>query len=258
MPTTESTSISEVVKHLSRAQRVLFITGAGMSADSGLPTYRGVGGLYNDEHADEGMPIEMVLSAGIFETRPDLTWKHLARIEAACRDATFNRGHEVMALLAEHVPEVWILTQNVDGFHHLAGSKNIIDIHGDIHQLICTHCDYSERVTDFSHLEIPPACGACGSLVRPDVVLFDEALSLEKIQSLKDQIGRGFDMVFVVGTSALFPYIIQPVALASALEIPTVEINPGTTDLSNQVDYHIKMSAAEALDQILKKLIEKP
>ncbi|MDP7040514.1 MAG: Sir2 family NAD-dependent protein deacetylase, partial [Myxococcota bacterium] len=122
-------TLSALVATLEQSQNILFITGAGVSADSGLPTYRGIGGLYNEEDTDDGMPIEEALSGRVLLKDMHLTWKHIGRIEAACRGAGFNRAHEVMALFEERFDRVCVLTQNVDGFHQAAGSKNVIPIH---------------------------------------------------------------------------------------------------------------------------------
>ena len=103
-----------------------------MSADSGLPTYRGVGGLYNRGETEEGFAIEEMLSGPMFRQKPEWTWKYLREVEQACRGATFNRGHAVLAEMERHFERVWTLTQNVDGFHHRAGSRNVIAIHGDL------------------------------------------------------------------------------------------------------------------------------
>src|SRR5918911_4177898 len=124
--------IDQVVELLRRSRSLLFITGAGMSADSGLPTYRGVGGLYDAGETEEGFPIEAVLSGEMFRHRPGWTWKYLRQIERACRGATCNRGHVVIAEMERHFPRVWTLTQNVDGFHRAAGATNVIAIHGNL------------------------------------------------------------------------------------------------------------------------------
>lgn len=240
--------LNEVVALLSRAQSVLFITGAGLSAGSGLPTYRGVGGLYNDDTAAaDGFRIEEILSGSMFRIRPELTWKHLLTIERACRGASFNRGHEAIAAFERTLGRVWTLTQNVDGFHGLAGSRNVIDIHGDLHTLVCTRCDYRELVPDYAHLQFPPRCPRCDAIIRPDVVLFDEMLPREKLETLWRELDRGFDLVFSVGTSSLFPYITEPVLQALDNKIPTVEINPCQTELSNQVDFKLSASATDVL-----------
>lgn len=240
--------LDELAALLSRAKSVLFITGAGLSAGSGLPTYRGVGGLYNDESpAAEGLRIEEILSGSMFRHRPELTWKHLLTIERACRGAIFNPGHEVIAAFERSLERVWTLTQNVDGFHRLAGSRNLIDIHGDLHTLICTRCDYRDVVPDYSHLQLPPRCPRCDEIVRPDVVLFDEMLPRQKLETLWRELDRGFDVVFSIGTSSLFPYITEPVLQALDNKTPTIEINPCRTDLSDQVDFHVSASATEVL-----------
>src|ERR1700722_17032770 len=110
-------TIDRIVDHLRRPRSILFVTGAGMSADSGLPTYRGVGGLYECDQTEEGFAIEEMLSGEMFHQRPALTWKYLRQIEQACRGAKFNRGHAVIAAMDQHFPRVWRLTQNVDAFH---------------------------------------------------------------------------------------------------------------------------------------------
>jgi len=90
-------AIQEIVHRLKHVRNILFITGAGLSADSGLPTYRGVSGLYNDDNTEDGIPIETALSGHMLVQRPDVAWKHISRIEQACRGASFNRGHQVIA-----------------------------------------------------------------------------------------------------------------------------------------------------------------
>jgi len=117
----DSGAISKIAKLLKNCKSILFITGAGISADSGLPTYRGIGGLYNDKLTEDGIPVEMALAGETFEKRPQVTWKYLSQIEKNCRNATFNRGHEVIAEMEKCFERVWVLTQNIDGFHHAAG-----------------------------------------------------------------------------------------------------------------------------------------
>src|SRR4051794_35235613 len=147
----DSRAIDQVVALLKPNRRLLFITGAGLSADSGLPTYRGVGGLSGaDRPTRHGLTIEAALSGRMMASRPEVTWEYLIELERACRGATCNRGHRVIAAMEGHFAAVWTLTQNVDGLHRRAGSRQIIDIHGDLHVLICTGCDHREEVDDFA------------------------------------------------------------------------------------------------------------
>lgn len=246
----DNSPIEKIVDRLRTCGSVLFITGAGISADSGLPTYRGIGGLYNDQHTDDGIPIEEALSGRMMRTNPALCWKYLSQIELACRGARFNRGHEIIAEMEKRFERLWILTQNIDSFHHQAGSKNIIDIHGSSHKLICTQCSYSKTVADYSGLDMPPHCPACSAIVRPDVVLFGEMLATDKCDLLSQQLAQGFDIVFSIGTTSVFPYIAQPVIQAKHLGSATIEINPSHTEVSGIVDFKIPLGAADALEKI--------
>ena len=244
--------LRQIVDILQSCKSILFITGAGISADSGLPTYRGIGGLYNNKTTDEGWPIEQALSGQMMSDRPDICWKYIYQIEENCRGAKHNRAHEVIAEMENHFERVWVLTQNIDGFHHSAGSKNIIDIHGDVHKLVCTNCSYKKTVEDYSGIQIPPYCPNCGKLVRPQVVLFGEFLPMDKCQILRQQLNKGFDIVFSVGTTSVFPYIAEPVLEAKRFGKYTVEINPARTEVTHLVDYKVTAGAAEALEKLWK------
>lgn len=246
--------LDQVAGLLSKAESVLFITGAGISADSGLPTYRGVGGLYNGESTEEGLRIEEALSGDVFAVRPDITWKYLAQIEHNCRGARPNAAHRAIAELEKRVPRVTVFTQNVDRFHLDAGSSDVIEIHGNLHELACTRCRYEETVVDMEGRGIPPLCPACGSVLRPQVVLFGEALPDEAMNRYLGALEMGFDVVFVIGTSGVFPYIAEPVVWAAQGGIPTVEINPSRTALSEVVQYHLPLGAAAAMRQIMDRI----
>lgn len=243
-------SIEQAGKLIAEARSALFITGAGISAASGIPTYRGVGGLYGDRVTDEGMRIEEALSGPVFRRSPELTWKYIHQIEKACRGASPNAAHRALARLEERLSRSWVLTQNVDGFHRAAGSRNVIDIHGDIHRLLCTGCTFTEVVEDYAHLDPCPHCAACKNVLRPDVVLFGEMLPRAKIERLHRELERGFDVLVSVGTSSLFPYIAEPMIDAAKRGIPTIEINPEPTVVSHAVALRLPMGAVEALEGI--------
>ncbi len=242
--------IATVAAALAAARSALFITGAGISADSGLPTYRGVGGLYSSGLTEEGIPIEEALSGVMLARRPELTWKYIFQIESSCRGARANAAHEIIAALERKLPRVWVLTQNVDGFHGDAGSTNLIEIHGNIHTLRCTRCSFRETVADYSGIDIPPTCDSCGALVRPAVVLFGELLPRAPLAALAEQMALGFDIVFSIGTTSVFPYIAKPVFAAKAAGKATVEINPGNTEVSGVVDTRIRAGAKDAMEAI--------
>lgn len=249
----EVSTIAQIAKLLKNCKSILFITGAGISADSGLPTYRGIGGLYNDKVTEDGIPIEMALAGQTLEKQPAVTWRYLSQIEKNCRNAKFNRGHEVIAEMEKYFERVWVLTQNIDGFHNTAGSRNVIEIHGDMHRLVCTSCGWRDVVKDYSEIDIPPACPKCAGIARPEVVFFGEMLPEDKLAVLDRELMRGFDIYFSIGTTSVFPYIRQPMVAATHLGRPTIEINPQDTEISYLVDIKLRMRAAEALDAIWRE-----
>ena len=243
-----------VVRVLRECQSILFVTGAGISADSGVPTYRGIGGLYEIDVTDEGLPIEEILSGSMLQSNPELTWKYLAQIADAARGASYNRAHEVIAEMERHFPRVWTLTQNVDGFHRLAGSRNVIEIHGNMRSLYCMTCGFRETVDENTKGEVPPHCPNCHAIMRPDVVLFGELLPEEELSRMRRELATGFSAVFSIGTSAVFPYIQEPFIAARRMGVPTIEINPSETQLSHHADYRLVSGAATALNEIWSRV----
>jgi NAD-dependent deacetylase len=160
-----------------------------------------------------------------------------------------------MAAFEQHRPNTWVLTQNVDGLHHSAGQKNLIEIHGRADELFCTKC--GQRTTAAQLIQnyggsvvLPPQCASCSGMVRPDVVLFGEMLPGQAVRTMERIFSGPLHLVVMVGTSAQFPYITEPVRIARARAIPSVEINPGDTPISGLVDFKLSGGAAETLDQL--------
>ncbi len=249
-------SIDRIVQAMSKARRLLFITGAGMSADSGLPTYRGRDGLYRAQQATpHGLTIEQALSGPMLRARPEVTWHYLLELEKTSRHAEPNRGHYIMAEMDNYFDAVWILTQNVDGLHERAGSRNVLDMHGSLHSLECMNCGQQTRTPDYSTLTLPPRCSECEGTIRPQVVLFEEEVPYDKHSRLWYEFGAGFDIIFSIGTSSMFEYIVEPVRMGRQMGITTVEINPETTTISSEVDIKIPASAAAALASIWERYL---
>ena len=252
---TDKTTLEAVADAMAASHRLLFITGAGLSAEAGIPTYRGVGGMYDDGDRAQGLPMEVILSGETLQRDPGLTWHHLARVEAAARGATPSEGHRVIAALqADRDTDVFLVTQNVDGLHQAAGSDDVIEIHGNARTLRCTECGRVTHVPDYSGLTVPPSCTFCHGLVRPDVVLFGEMLPEPAVTRLTAETGRGFDTVLSVGTTSLFPYVTEPLVRAGQRGAVTVEINPETTLLSERVDYRIADTAGAALPALWHRI----
>lgn len=248
--------IARVAQAIKQAERILLITGAGLSADSGLPTYRGVGGLYNG-HTAEGLPIEAALSGHMLQRDPALCWKYLAELGRACLGAQANAGHYAIAELQRRKPQCWLLTQNIDGYHRAAGSPmgRVIEIHGELAPLYCQSCGAVD-VELVAHLErpLPPLCKQCAGVLRPPVVLFEEMLPEQAIGTLYDEIRKGFEVVISIGTSASFPYIVEPLLRTRQAGGFTAEINPQRTDLSGRVNVHLQGRALDVLPELLSHI----
>lgn len=239
-------------RELARAKNVLVITGAGISADSGLPTYRGIGGLYSEgQEAEEGLTIEEALSSYIMRTEPEVCWKYICQIESACRSAKPNAAHNALVTLESKFEHFTVVTQNIDGLHRSAGTKNLIELHGNIHQLFCIACGYEKYVNDFNGIKIPPTCKRCRRLVRPRIVLFGEMLPTNALTQLSEILDKGVDAIITIGTSSTFPYIAQPVLRAAENNILSIEINPNETKVSDAVRYRLCERAAVALPALL-------
>jgi NAD-dependent deacetylase len=243
--------IDQLAQTLSKAERILIITGAGLSADSGLPTYRGLGGLYNGQ-TEEGLPIEQALSGPMLRDDPALCWKYLAELGRACLAAAPNAGHRAIAQIQQRKPQCWVLTQNIDGFHGAAGSppERLIEIHGQLAPLYCQSCGLDEPdLMKQLGGPLPPRCSHCRGILRPPVVLFEEQLPESAISTLYAQLRIGFDLVLAVGTTASFPYIVEPLLRTRQAGGFTAEINPARTELSDWVDVQI---SGRALDVLMK------
>lgn len=237
--------ISWAADALIDAQKVLFITGAGISAESGVPTYRGKNGLYNDPDPETGMEIEKIVSKQMLEHNPDLVWKHIRKMEMASHKAKPNAAHRIITEIQTY-KQVKVLTQNIDGLHQKAGTDLVCDIHGNVHQVMCPKCLRTEELSSYEEHMVPPKCSFCGTLVRPNVVLFGEEVSLSKLTLLD----RHWDMVFSIGTTSIFPYIINPVRRALLAGKPVVEINPERTMISDLAIWRITEGAGSALTKI--------
>jgi len=231
------------------------ITGAGVSAESGIRTYRGRGGVYDDPA--EGDRTVEALSGPTLRADPDRTWRALVRMARESRDARPNAAHRALVEIEARVERFVLLTQNVDGLHQAAGSRNVIAIHGDLLATTCLSCGQEGRLgrEELGRLEGAPACFACGGTLRPRVVLFGEMLPQRELLRLEAELLKHPpDLLLVAGTTALFPYIQYPVLLARQAGRLTVEINPEPADLSEVVDWSLRGRAGELLPLVAAAL----
>ena len=245
-----NSDIIQVGARLRRARRVLFITGAGVSAESQIPTFRGATAAFADGLTEDGVPFEAALSGETLRRNPALSWKYLARLELSIRGKTPNAAHHTMAALPSPERTVWIATQNIDELHQRAGSRNVLELHGNLRRIICTQCDYSVRWETYEGRAELPRCPECRSGLRPDVVLYGESLPGDVLGAFADEQQQGFDLLFSVGTTSLFPYVIEPVLAARRRGTPVVEINPEATPVSHLADFRFAAAARPMLQQL--------
>jgi len=235
--------VREIAGLLRHKPRVAVLTGAGISAESGIPTFRGKNGLWKQFRAED------LATPEAFERDPILVWEWYDWRRKIIAGREPNAGHLILARWEEELPGFILITQNIDGLHSRAGSKNILELHGNIWQLRCLK---EAKVTENFESplpHIPPRCPACGGLLRPNVVWFGEALPrliLEQAQSAS----TAAELMFVIGTSAY----VQPAAslplLAAEGGAAIVEINPDYTPLSTYASYSLRGKAGEILLQI--------
>jgi NAD-dependent deacetylase len=245
----ERERINAVGTLLTQVRSALFITGPGLSIESGLPHYRGIPGLLRRTGQDARL-IESALSFDALHKKPKLTWRVLLEIDRQVCAAEPSRGHEVLVALERRLERSTIMTVNIDRLHQRAGSRSVIEMHGALHDLRCSRCEISTRHDRYAGLPLPPLCAECGSVLRPDMALFGEPLPPDGFTRLQAELEIGFDMVFAIGVVAVPPYLARPVLLAKQEGIPTVEIGHGPTELSERVDFGLRGSPGRILDLI--------
>ena len=223
------------------AEKIVFVTGAGISQESGIPTFRGKDGLWRKYDAMQLATIDA------FYENPKLVWEWYNERRKNILAAKPNAGHITIADL-EKYKQVRVLTQNIDGLHQRAGSSQVYELHGSIITIKCTVCDFKEKITsDFS--ELPPIC-KCGNMLRPDVVWFGEALPQDVWSEAMMQ-ANSCNVMFVVGTSlAVSPANMLPV-YAKQNGATIIEVNPEETLMSKSMDLSIRSTSAKALPELL-------
>ncbi len=237
----------QLIEVLRQANRVTVLTGSGISAESGIPTFRGKDGLWKKFRPEE------LATLTAFSQNPRLVWEWYDWRRGIIAKKKPNPGHKILARWEEIFPAFSLITQNIDGFHQKAGSKNILELHGNIWKLRCTEEGTITENYETPLKKIPPLCSSCGAILRPHVVWFGESLSSTILQK-SIRLSSECDVMFVVGTSA----VVQPAASlpfeASEAGAKIVEINLDPTPLSPYVDFSFRGKAGEILPSIDKDL----
>ena len=254
--------------------RILAITGAGVSAESGIPTFRGKDGYWRNLDATK------LATPEAFQRNPKLVWEWYRERRQRIRNARPNAAHKAITKLQRHADEFLLITQNVDDLHVRAGlpKEKMVEIHGDIFVTRCSRCDFSylagggsleppgNRAAQNGRLRsIAPTlendvdlsrCPECAALMRPGVVWFGERLPWNEVQRVEEYLDRvACDLVIVAGTTATFGYIIDWAVRARAPDGELIEVNPEETPLSSFATQLVREAAAIALPRIVDTIV---
>lgn len=228
---------------LAQARSVAVLTGAGVSAESGVPTFRDANGLWRQYRVQE------LATQSAFARDPKLVWEWYNWRRSVLAGVKPNPGHFSLADLEKRIPRFTLITQNVDGLHDLAGSRNVLRLHGSIWELRCIAC--GRQLVDLrpSIPELPPRC-ECGGLLRPGVVWFGESLPPEVWKSAEAAV-QDCELLLVIGTSA----VVYPAAglaqLAKSSGARVVEINLAKTPITHEIDEFLEGPSGELLPRLI-------
>lgn len=231
------------------ANSICFLTGAGVSAESGIPTFRDAKTGYWEQFNPQELATQEA-----FTKDPQLVWNWYQWRRQLVADAKPNSAHKVITKIQQQLPNVNVITQNVDGLHQASGSREVIEFHGNIRNNKCNICKYAEVNMDNLTEDIPE-CPHCKTLLRPAVVWFGEAIparaSAHSIKAVKE-----CDVFFSVGTSSQVHPAAGLAQLARINKAMIIEINPNATPLSSSADYAIAEPAGSALEDLAADLFK--
>jgi NAD-dependent deacetylase len=230
-----------VANQIKEAKKIVFVTGAGISQESGIPTFRGKDGYWKKYD-----PMQLA-TIDAFYQNPKLVWEWYEERRKNIFAAQPNKGHLAIAELDAH-KDVIVLTQNIDGLHQKAGSKKVLELHGSIIRIKCTVCDYTDDVTtsfDF----LPPKCN-CGNMLRPDVVWFGEPLP-QDVWTNAIMHAQNCDVMVIAGTSLVVSPANTLPLYAKQNGAILIEVNPERTSLSEDMNLSLRETSANALPHLV-------
>jgi len=242
-------SVAEAAKILRSAQRVVAFTGAGVSAESGVPTFRGAGGLW------EGHPVEELASPRGFYADPVKVWRFYEERRRNLANVKPNPAHRVLAGWQERFARYAVVTQNVDGLHQAAGARGVLELHGSIWRVRCLGCGREREERTVPLPRVPPLCSECGAMERPGVVWFGEFLP-EVVMAAAFAAIEGCEVLVVVGTSAVVYPAAGFVEVAATAGAKVIEVNPEASSMAHFADVALRGPAGELLPLVDARLAE--
>ncbi|MFY9824591.1 MAG: NAD-dependent deacylase [Thermoanaerobaculia bacterium] len=235
---------------VARYQNIVVLTGAGVSAGSGLRTYRGPGGVWEEYNVEEYGHIRS------FRARPQTTWRLYGSRRESLRAAEPNAAHLALARLEARLrpdQRFLLITQNVDGLHHRAGSRNVVELHGNLRLTRCSNdaCDLQPFADEAAHADQVPVCPRCGSVLRPDIVLFGEPIAADADWTVRRAL-RDCDLFLAIGTSGLVTPAANFVLAAEYAGARTIYVNLEPMDPPNRAFQEVYLGKAE---EVLPELL---
>ncbi len=226
---------------LEHSSTIAVLTGAGISAESGIPTFRGQDGLWKNYRVEE------LATPEAYAKNPLLVWEWYKLRFETVMNAQPNAAHHALVKLSEQ-KDLTLVTQNVDGLHERAGSQNVLELHGNITKSRCERCGFLEALQ--IGFELPPMCKRCGSRMRPNVVWFGENLPADIFQKAVEAFAN-CEVALIIGTSAVVEPAASLARLAKQQGAFVIEINPTETPLSSVADLSLRTSASEGMTKLL-------
>jgi NAD-dependent deacetylase len=243
-------AIRDAAEALARATRVVAFTGAGVSAESGVATFRGAGGLW------EGSAVEEVASPQGFARDPVKVWRFYEARRVGVSRCRPNPAHEVLGRFAGRFPSYTLATQNVDGLHQAAGARDVLELHGSLWRLRCTGCGRLRLDRQAPLPELPPHCGQCGAMERPDIVWFGEALP-HRVLTAAGAAASSCDVLLAVGTMAVVYPAAGLIEAAAHAGATVIEVNPEPSALAHLAAVALRGPAGELLPRVEAALVER-
>jgi NAD-dependent deacetylase len=239
--------MQEAIDRLRAASRVAVLTGAGISAESGIPTFRGEGGLWRNYRAED------LATPEAFARDPKLVWEWYDWRRGVCAKAHPNDGHRVIAEMERHYGDFLLITQNVDALHPRAGSRKLVEIHGNVFRARCTVCPEHFDLGDGPLPQLPVLCPACGKLARPHIVWFGETYDRRVLHQATTFLSQA-EVVLVVGTSGAVTTPVSLALLAIDNGAYAIEINPNESQMTRFANAFIQQNAGVALPELWRQV----
>jgi len=242
--------IELLAEYIDQSKNIVFLGGAGVSTESGIPDFRSASGLYNQDGEGEGAPPEVILSRTYFYENTENFYKFY-KTKMLYSGAEPNDAHKILAKLEEKGKIKAVVTQNIDDLHQKAGSKNVIELHGTVKNNYCLQCRENFGLDYITGSEGVPRCDKCGGLIKPDVVLYEEQLNLDSVYSAADHMIDA-DMLIVGGTSLAVTTAVSAMSRFFSGNRNKTKKSAIINKTKTEYDYYFDLTIKEGLSRVLR------